>query len=74
MIVLAGSLLTRVPAVGEPVRASLRQRWPAAELAGSGSGEAGATALAPTAVGEAARAAPTDASVAAADVFRSSTP
>ena len=46
VIVLAGSLLTRVPAVGEPVRASLRQRWPAAELAESVSGEAGATALA----------------------------
>jgi N-acetylglucosamine kinase-like BadF-type ATPase len=46
VVVLAGSLLTRVPAIGARVRRVLGSHWPAAEVAESASGEAGATALA----------------------------
>ena len=46
VVVLAGSLLTRVPAIGQPVRDRLADRWPSAALAESVSGEAGAAALA----------------------------
>ncbi len=46
VIVFAGSLLTRVRAVGGRVQQELGSLWPAAELAESASGEAGATALA----------------------------
>jgi N-acetylglucosamine kinase-like BadF-type ATPase len=46
VVVLAGTLLTRVPPVAEGVRAGLAQQWPDALLTVSVSGEAGATALA----------------------------
>jgi N-acetylglucosamine kinase-like BadF-type ATPase len=46
VVVLAGSLLTRVPAIGQRVRARLTLAWPRASFVESVSGEAGATALA----------------------------
>lgn len=46
VVVLAGSLLTRVPSVADRVRAELAQRWPGALITTATSGEAGATALA----------------------------
>ena len=45
-IVLAGSLLTRVPALVERVSGELLTRWPEATLSSAASGEAGAAALA----------------------------
>lgn len=46
IVVLAGSLLIRVPAVGGAVRERLARRWPEATIAEVVSAEAGATALA----------------------------
>lgn len=46
VVVLAGSLLIRVPAVGGTVRERLASRWPTAAMADAASAEAGATALA----------------------------
>ena len=46
VVVLAGSLLIRVPAVGGAVRERLASRWPSAAMAEAASAEAGATALA----------------------------
>jgi N-acetylglucosamine kinase-like BadF-type ATPase len=46
IIVLTGSLLTESTPIGRSVRTSLHDRWPTATLAESGSGEAGAVALA----------------------------
>lgn len=45
-VVLAGSLLTRVPSIGDQVRAALAARWPGATISESVSAEAGAAALA----------------------------
>jgi N-acetylglucosamine kinase-like BadF-type ATPase len=46
IIVLTGSLVTGSTPIGRSVRTSLHDRWPTAPLAESGSGEAGAVALA----------------------------
>ena len=46
VVVLAGSLLTRAPAIGDSVRAGLVQRWPDARYTESVSAEAGAAVLA----------------------------
>ena len=45
-VVLAGSLLTRVPSIGDPVRMGLAGRWPDSTIVESVSAEAGAVALA----------------------------
>ncbi len=46
VIVLAGSLLNRVPLIGDAVRTRLTVRWPEASVASALSAEAGAAALA----------------------------